>query len=65
VPASTAKKLSTVQVAEYSGFSEHQVRRACREGRLAYYAASPSGPFFYDIEDVDEWLDTMYVEASK
>lgn len=59
----TAKKLSTREVAEYSGLSEPQVRRAAREGRLAHYSAGATGPFFYDIEDVDEWLDQMYVPA--
>jgi excisionase family DNA binding protein len=58
------RKLSTAEAAVYTGFTEHQVRRAAREGRLAHYSAGKTGPFFFGQEDLDEWLDAMFVPAA-
>lgn len=55
-----SKLLSLSQASERTGFSKHEIRRACLDGKLEYFRAgdSPTSPIKVEQKALDAWRES-------
>lgn len=61
------RKINISKASEYTGFPVSVIRNAAHYGDLTFYRGSFSkhAAMWFEIKDLDEWMNELRVKASK